>query len=81
MFLSRERYNRRKKAEQYADDSSCSHRQANCRTNGYRASAPLACSRCPVGGVRCTGIDDPCGLRIAKRLQFDGPQSKRVCDH
>jgi hypothetical protein len=58
MLLRNERNNGCKKAEPYADESSCSHRidvevcyPANCRTNRCRASASLACSRRPAGGV------------------------------
>ena len=38
MILSTQRYNKCKKTEQDADDSSCSHRQANCRMNDCRAN-------------------------------------------
>src|SRR6266481_9476393 len=47
----------------------------NCRTNGCRASAPLACSRRPAGGVCPPGGATEYALRTAKRLQFDRSQA------
>src|SRR5262245_7113547 len=41
MVLGEERHNGCKKAEHYADDSSCAHRQPNCRMNDCRASGGI----------------------------------------
>jgi len=76
MILGRERHNGCKKAEQDADDSSCSHRQANCRMNDCRASAPLACSRRPAGGVWAHREERP-NTRFAHRSGYSLTVRKR----
>ena len=70
MFLGKERQNRcKKKCNEYADGESCSHRiDANCRTNGYRASVSLRLEAAALrAALRRTGHRRSSVLRTSER--------------
>jgi len=71
MLLGTQQHNRCKKEEQDADDSSCAHREINCRMNDRRATpnafeADLELDRQFVCSHR------PAGLRFDARLFVKG---------